>query len=138
MESWCCGSAGMKNVGRGKAHQIAPRMRAAASGRRRSSRRGKAKPRRSNSSPSGPVSVTRVRAEGRGAGASREGALGSWEEPGAVRETDDDGGVPRPSGPPRNGAGEQAADTGPAAAGACRHDGAGDGGTEGGHLVERV
>ena len=32
MESWSCLSAGMKNVGRRQANQIAPRMRAAASG----------------------------------------------------------------------------------------------------------
>ena len=143
MESWCCDSAGMKNVGRCQAHQITPRMRAAASGRRRWSRRGRAKPRHPNSSPQ----RAGIGDEGEGQkveepvprGKVRE-EVGSQEPSGdqiQCGETDEDGDVPRKSGPARNGAGEQAADTCPAV-GACCHDDAGDGWAEGGHVVERV
>ena len=141
IESWCCDSAGMKNVGRCQAHQITPRMRAAASGRRRWSRRGRAKPAAHVHEAAG------IGDEGEGQkveepvprGKARE-EVGSQEPSGdqiQCGEADQDGGVPRQSGPARNDAGEQAADTGPAA-GACCHDDASDGRAEGGQEVERV
>ena len=52
-------------------------------------------------------------------------------------ETDEYRDVPRQSGPARNEAGEQAADTGPAV-GACHHDDASDRRAEGGRIVEGV
>ena len=102
MESRCHGSAGMKNVGRRQAHQIAPRMRAAAS-------------------EAAPPELLAQRA---GIGDEGEGQKGVEPGGGQIQcgETDEDGGVPRQRGPARNGAGKQAADTGPAATGACRHD----------------
>ena len=143
IESWCCESVGMKNVGRCQAHQVCAENEGG----------GERAP-ALEQTRQGETAPPELLAQRAGIGDQREGQKGEKPGPcGKAREevgiqepggdqiqcgkTDEDSDVPRHSGPARNDACEQAADTCPTV-GACCHDEAGDGRAEGGHVVQRV